>query len=79
MVVVRRLSDSEALSRAVTPRQMEILRSRAWGLPNKAIAYQLGLNEHTVKVHTTAAYQRLGVSGLVDALRALGWLRVPAR
>lgn len=45
----------------LTPRQMEILRLLAEGLPNKSIGRQLGVSEDTVKTHLKTLFQALDV------------------
>lgn len=59
------------------PQQREVLRLRALGLDVRAVARRMRLSEHTVRHYYAAAYRQLGASCLADALRALGWLRVP--
>ncbi len=51
---------------ALTPRQLEIVRMVADGLPNKEIASSLGVSEHTVRNHLFRIYERLGVSNRVE-------------
>ena len=43
---------------ALTPRQIDVYRAAARGLPNKLIARELGITEATVKTHLTAVYRR---------------------
>lgn len=61
----------------LTPRQMEILRLLADGLPNKAIGRQLGVSEDTVKTHLKSLFQELDVhtrTACVTVARQRGWL-----
>ncbi|ALN19803.1 response regulator transcription factor [Ectopseudomonas mendocina] len=61
----------------LTPRQLEILRLLAEGLPNKVISRQLGLAEDTVKTHLKALFETLAVhtrTACVSAARHRGWL-----
>lgn len=61
----------------LTPRQLEILRLLAEGLPNKVISRQLGLAEDTVKTHLKALFETLAVhtrTACVSAARQRGWL-----
>lgn len=48
-------------STKLTPRQQEVLNCLATGMPNKAIAFRLGLSERTVKAHVHEIMQRVGV------------------
>jgi DNA-binding NarL/FixJ family response regulator len=54
----------------LTPRQLEVLRLLARGLPNKAIARELGLAEATVKVHLLAIYRVLQARNRTEAVVA---------
>lgn len=51
----------------LTPREMQILPMIARGLQNKTIAGELGLSEHTVKLHTHNIFSKLGVSNRTGA------------
>lgn len=64
---------------ALTPREYEVLRLRASGLPTKAVAHRLGSSEQTVKNQSVKAFAKLGVGGLVEAMNALGWVSVTDR
>ena len=52
----------------LTHRELEITRLVSQGLPNKAVAGQLGVQEGTVKLHLHNIYQKLGVSNRVGLL-----------
>ena len=52
----------------LTLRELEVLRMLADGLPNKMIAFQLGISEHTVKYHVTSILSRLNASGRAEAV-----------
>ncbi len=61
--------DSDEPRRPVlTPRQREVLRCLARGLPTKLIARELGLSEHTVKGHIKLLFQILGVNNRTEAV-----------
>ena len=45
----------------LTARERDILHGIAQGLPNKAIAHDLGIKEVTVRVHASNLYRKLGV------------------
>lgn len=50
-----------AKAMGITPRQLDVLRLLAKGLPNKSICKELGLTSETVKSHLKAIYGRLNV------------------
>lgn len=54
----------------LTPREIEVLDLLAQGLPNKQIARQLVISEHTVKFHVSSIYTKLGVTNRTEAVRA---------
>lgn len=51
----------------LTDRQTDVLELLSGGASNKAIAKQLGLSEHTVKIHLSAIFKALGVSNRTEA------------
>lgn len=57
---------------ALTEREHAVLREILAGRSNKLIARELGLSEHTVKVHLQHIYQKLGVHRRLDLVRAAG-------
>jgi len=57
-----------ALVEELTPRELEVLRLLAEGLPNKTIALRLGISEHTVKFHVNAILGKLGVASRTEAV-----------
>ncbi len=57
-----------ALVEELTPRELEVLRLMAEGLPNKAIALRLGISEHTVKFHVNAILGKLGAASRTEAV-----------
>lgn len=54
----------------LTPREVEVLGMLAEGAGNKAIAYHLGISEHTVKFHVASIFAKLGVSSRTEAVTA---------
>lgn len=52
---------------AFTGRQLDVLELMAAGHSNKVIARELGLSEHTVKIHLTAIFRTLGVHNRTEA------------
>ena len=59
---------SFTLVEELTPRELEVLRLMAEGLPNKTIALRLGISEHTVKFHVNAILGKLGVTSRTEAV-----------
>jgi DNA-binding NarL/FixJ family response regulator len=52
----------------LTPRESEVLHLIAEGLPNKTIALQLSISEHTVKFHVNAILTKLGAQSRTEAV-----------
>lgn len=61
-------ADRVALAEALTPRELEVLQLLAEGLPNKTIAHQLNISEHTVKFHVNAILGKLGAQSRTEAV-----------
>ncbi|MHB1133562.1 MAG: LuxR C-terminal-related transcriptional regulator [Chloroflexota bacterium] len=53
---------------ALTPRELEVLRLLAQGLPSKAISARLQLSEHTVKFHVGSIMGKLGAASRTEAV-----------
>ncbi len=72
-----RLAEQAAVRlNALTPRERDVLRGLADGLPNKTIGYRFGISPRTVEIHRAHLMEKLGVRSLADALRiafAAGW------
>ena len=54
---------------ALTPRERDVLGGLAQGLPNKTIAYDLGISPRTVEIHRANLMAKLEVRSLSEALR----------
>ena len=52
----------------LTPREMDVLRLLAQGLPNRKIAARLDVNERTIKYHVSAILAKLEVSNRTEAV-----------
>ncbi len=52
----------------LTPREREVLELISQGLPNKLIASQLQISEHTVKFHVSALFAKLGANSRTEAV-----------
>lgn len=53
---------------SLTMREREVLQLIAQGLPNKSIAVELQISEHTVKFHVGSILGKLGASSRAEAL-----------
>lgn len=53
----------------LTGREGDVLKGLVQGLPNKTIAYDLGISPRTVEVHRANLMTKLGVRSLSEALR----------
>ena len=67
--VVTRAASADIIIGALTTREREVLEGLAQGLPNKTIAYDLGISSRTVEVHRANLMTKLHVHSLSDALR----------
>jgi two-component system response regulator FixJ len=54
---------------ALTSRERDVITGLAKGLPNKTIAYDLGISPRTVEIHRANLMTKLGVRSLSEALR----------
>ena len=61
---------------SLTPMQEAVLRLRATGMSGSEVAHKLGMSYQTEKNHAADAYLRLGVSSLVAAMHAKGWVKI---
>jgi DNA-binding CsgD family transcriptional regulator len=52
----------------LTPREMEVLRLLADGLPNKGIAFALGISDHTAKFHVGQILSKLDAGSRTEAV-----------
>jgi two-component system response regulator FixJ len=64
-----RAKDASVRLQALTPREREVLEGLAQGLPNKTIAYDLGISPRTVEIHRANLMTKLEVRSLSEALR----------
>jgi two-component system response regulator FixJ len=65
----QRARDAGVKLQVLTPREREVLDGLAEGLPNKTIAYDLGISPRTVEIHRANVMTKLGVRSLSEALR----------
>lgn len=61
--------EADTLVEPLTPRELEVLDLLALGHPNKKIAAQLVISEHTVKFHISSVYGKLGAANRAEAVR----------
>lgn len=61
--------EAEVVLAGLSGREREVLEGLAQGLPNKTIAYDLGISARTVEVHRANVMTKLGARSLSDALR----------
>lgn len=64
-----RARDAAVRLQALTPRERDVLDGLAQGLPNKTIAYDLGISPRTVEIHRANLMGKLEVRSLSEALR----------
>ena len=55
-------------TRAVTARELEVLRMMAEGAANKTIAWKLNISEHTAKFHVASILTKLNASTRTEAV-----------
>ncbi len=60
--------EREAVAQELSPRELEVLRLVAEGLPNKSVAQRLGISEHTVKFHVNAILGKLDAQSRTEAV-----------
>lgn len=64
-----RARDAAVRLQALTPRERDVLDGLAQGLPNKTIAYDLGISPRTVEIHRANLMSKLAARSLSEALR----------
>jgi len=67
--IQERKKDAQIRLQALTPRERDVLDGLAQGLPNKTIAYDLGISPRTVEIHRANLMTKLGAHSLSTALR----------
>ena len=66
---VERADEAAVRLQVLTPRERDVLDGLAKGLPNKTIAYDLGISPRTVEIHRANLMSKLEVKSLSEALR----------
>ena len=64
-----RMRDATIRLQALTARERDVLDGLAQGLPNKTIAYDLGISPRTVEIHRSNLMTKLGARSLSEVLR----------
>lgn len=64
-----RAEAAKVLIAKLTGREHDVLKGLVQGMPNKTIAYDLGISPRTVEVHRANLMSKLGVRSLSEALR----------
>ena len=63
---------------SLSPRELEVLHHVITGKLNKQTATDLGVAEHTVKIHRMRLMRKLGIQSVADLVRAAERLGVAA-
>ena len=66
---VARAADASTILAGLTARELDVFKGMVQGLPNKSIAYELGISPRTVEVHRANLMLKLKVKNLSEALR----------
>lgn len=61
--------EDDRIDEALTARELDVLALVSQGLPNREVAGELGISEHTVKFHLAAIYGKLDASTRTEAVR----------
>lgn len=64
----QRLPTDEPPDEPLTAREHEVLELLSQGLPNKLIARELRISEHTVKFHVSSIFAKLGAASRTEAV-----------
>jgi two-component system, LuxR family, response regulator FixJ len=64
-----RAEDARVRLNVLTDRERDVLDGLVQGLPNKTIAFDLGISPRTVEIHRANLMQKLEVKSLAEALR----------
>jgi len=66
---LKEANDAAVRLQLLTARERDVLDGLARGLPNKTIAYDLGISPRTVEIHRANLMSKLSVRSLSEALR----------
>ena len=65
----RHAADAATRMTALTPREREVLQALVAGLPNKSIAYDLGISARTVEIHRSRVMEKMQARSLSELVR----------
>jgi two-component system, LuxR family, response regulator FixJ len=65
----RTLPAAAARVQELSPREREVLQGLLSGLPNKSIAYDLGISPRTVEIHRARVMDKMGARNLSELIR----------
>jgi two-component system, NarL family, nitrate/nitrite response regulator NarL len=66
--LLEREAGIHAVAQTLTPRELQVARMIAGGLPSKTVASRLSISEGTAKLHLHHVYEKLNVSGRVGLI-----------
>lgn len=67
--LLKREAGARTMAETLTPREMEVARMIASGLPSKAVASEMDISEGTARLHLHHVYEKLNLSGRVALVR----------
>jgi DNA-binding NarL/FixJ family response regulator len=67
--LLEREAGIQAVAETLTPRELEVARMIAKGVPSKTVASRLAISEGTAKLHLHHVYEKLKVEGRVGLMR----------
>jgi two-component system nitrate/nitrite response regulator NarL len=67
--LLEREAGIKAVAETLTPRELQVARMIAKGVPSKTVASRLAITEGTAKLHLHHVYEKLKVEGRVELMR----------
>ena len=67
--LLEREAGTKAVAETLTPRELQVARMIAKGVPSKTVASRLAITEGTAKLHLHHVYEKLKVEGRVGRMR----------